>query len=208
MYKRQIPLSAFSLYTIISIGQEGFSSLISQVIQLPEGELASLYTFTICITAPIILLYSSFIGVLFGLLYNWILERSEKEWGGLFAIVLAAVMSFVLALTVNLPVPKSELSIFALATSPIYAVSLFLLHRRFKLKFDPAWLSCLGMVEKDIVLLLKKRKLKLSELVRISNMKKEGLIKVMSKLEEMGYVEVDYENRYNCLLYTSPSPRD
>lgn len=189
-------LSGFSIWTIISVGPEGLRSIIMQVVQLPEEMILLLYTLTLIITAPIIILYVSFLGLLFGLLYNWALERAGRDWGPLLSMLVAGIMALVASLTVNLPIPRSGLFAFALVTSPVYGTSLFLLHRRFGLKFDPAWLSGLGDLDKGILLALGKGNLKVSELSSELGISRETATEVLNRLEDGGYVEADYENRY------------
>lgn len=191
-----ILLSGFSIWAIASAGPEGLRAIIMQVVQLPEAVILSLYTLILIIAAPIIILYTSFLGLLFGLLYNWALERAGREWGPLLAMAIAGIMAIVVSFTVNIPIPRFGLLAFALVTSPTYGISLFLLHRRFGLKFDPTWLSGLGDVDKGLLLALRKEKLKVSELSEKLGISREELVEILNRLEDDGYVEADYENRY------------
>ncbi len=191
-----ILLSGFCIWAIMSVGPEGLRSAIMQVIQLPEEVILSLYTLILVIAVPIVTLYISILGLLFGLLYNWALERAGREWGPLLALLVAGIMALVASFTVNLPISRFGLLAFALVTSPVYGTSLFLLHRRFSLKFDPAWLSGLGVVDKDVLLALRGKKLKVSELSEELGISRERLAEILNRLEEGGYVEADYENRY------------
>jgi hypothetical protein len=191
-----ITLSMFTLLSLFTLGMESFIALLSELTGLPRGALVGLYYLTLFLGPLVVFIFSLVMSVIFGVIYSYIADRTNKEWTPLLALVIGAVEGLVLGLTINLPISRTVILGGTTALSLTYSIPLYLLHRRYSIKFDPKWLQELGEEDKAVLRTLERAKLKFHEIKEKTGIEDEKLRQVLKLLEGKDYVDIDFENRY------------
>lgn len=191
-----VTLSMFTLISLFTLGLENFIMMLSELTGLPHGALVGLYYLVIFLGPLVVFIYSLVLSVIFGVVYSYIADRTNKEWAPLLALVMGAVEGLTLGLTTNLPLSRTVILGGTTTLSLTYSIPLYLLHKRYSIKFDPKWLQELGEEDKAVLRTLRRMKLKFHELKEKTGIGDEELRHILKMLGEKDYVDIDFENRY------------
>ncbi len=189
-------LTAISLFFILQMSFEEFVALISPYASLQPELMRTIYLIVLNLSPIAVFIYALIVSTIFGIIYDWLAKKVGKEWESLLAITIGVIVAVILGLTINLPVSKTIFLVATTTASLSYSIPLFSLYRRYSLKFDPSWISALNPLERDVIRLLNRKKLKFLDIESQLKLRKEELSSILDKLMEEEYVDIDYENRY------------
>lgn len=181
-----------SLTVIVPLSE--LSRLISSITGVLISESALIVFITI--GAVVILTITIVLGILFGLLYNWICEKVDYEWSVLIALLVGSLFGLFLGLTINLPLSRVTILVFTLIFSPTYSFTLYLTHRRAVIRFNAGWMSELDDVDKKILLVVGAHGCKYWGIKEKTNIEDENLRVRLQNLEVKEYIDIRFDNKY------------
>ena len=160
-------------------------------IAYPVPEIGNLLKI-IMVVAPIaIFLISALFGLLFGLLYHRLYLHNPKL-KAMYATLVGLLLGIFFGFTTNIALSRSKTVAICLFLGLLYAVVLLYLHSRYmeavNLELDQLQMSILEVI--------KRKKPKFVELLKTIPVDKEELRDELCKLDDLGLIAEDYQNRY------------